>query len=205
MHLSDNVLPAPVWIGGLAAAGAGLALSLRRMTEEDAIRSAILASFFFVASSFSVPLPWGSVHLVLAGLIGIVLGWRALPAFLVALIFQLVILGYGGLSTLGINTFNLTLGAWTARGIYRARRPLGLGHSPTAAGAIAGGLGTLTSALALFLCLLTAGEELHLSARVALVAHLPVVLVESVVTGFAVRFLTRVRPSLLPGKTSART
>jgi cobalt/nickel transport system permease protein len=55
-----------------------------------------------VSSLVSVPVGPGSVHLLLNGLMGLLLGWAAVPAILVALILQAVFFGFGGILVLGV-------------------------------------------------------------------------------------------------------
>ena len=65
------------------------------------------------------------------------------------------------------------------------------------AGALAGGLGTVGSALLLALLLAGAGDDFLGVAKLALAAHLPVVLIEATISGFVVSFLFKVKPELL--------
>ena len=87
MHLSEGIINSP-WIlgGGAVLACGGVAVGLRRLDDSHALRTAVLGSGFFVASLVHIPVLGTSVHLSLGGLLGIVLGWAAFPAVLVALI-----------------------------------------------------------------------------------------------------------------------
>src|SRR4030042_6506194 len=68
---------------------------------------AVLSSAFFVASLIRVPIGPSSVHLVLNGLVGVLLGWMAFPSILVALALQALLFQFGGFTSLGVNTFNM--------------------------------------------------------------------------------------------------
>lgn len=203
MHISDGVLSESavgnaLLIGGAALALAGTAWGLRKMDYERVPRVAVLASAFFTASLIHVKVGPGSVHLILNGLLGVILGWAAFPALAVALLLQAVFFGHGGLTTLGINTFNFGLAAlcgyYLCNGPIRRARSNG---SATALGFAAGAI-SVVAAAALFSAELTAaGEEFELIAQGVFVAHLPVAAIEGLVTAAAVSFLRRVKPELL--------
>ena len=74
-----------------------------------------------------------------------------------------------------------------------------LGHAPEfALGLLVGGVAVLaTMALNCAVLLWGGQEDWHTLALLTFVAHLPVVVVESVVLGFTVGFLVRVKPEML--------
>ena len=74
------------------------------------------------------------------------------------------------------------------------------GTNPDAAGVYRGGgraLGTAMAAVILALLLMTGGEDFFGVAKIALVAHVPVFIIEGVVSTFTIGFLFRVKPALL--------
>jgi cobalt/nickel transport system permease protein len=60
-----------------------------------------------VIGTIHVPVGVGSVHLILNGLIGLLLGWLAFPVIFVALILQALLFSFGGFAVLGANTLLL--------------------------------------------------------------------------------------------------
>ncbi len=197
MHIAEGILSAPVLAGGAAATAAGVVVGYRKLDEEHIPRVAVLASAFFVASLIHVPIPPASAHLVLNGLAGLILGWAAFPALLVGLFLQSLLFGFGGLTALGVNTIDMALPAVVC--YYAFNRGV-----RSAGKAVAGVLGFLCGALGIglacaltALALVTTGKEFLAVAGGLVVAHLPVMLVEGVVTAFIVLFLRRVRPELL--------
>ena len=64
---------------------------------------------FFVGSLIAVPVGPSSVHLLLAGLMGIMLGTATFPAIAIALLLQALLFGFGGLTTLGVNIVNCAM------------------------------------------------------------------------------------------------
>lgn len=200
MHLAEGVIASPIVLGGgYVAAFAGVAIGLRKLDETQAMRTAVMASSFFVASLVHIPLFGVPVHLSLTGLLGIVLGWAAFPAVFVALILQAVLFGFGGLTTLGINTCIMALPAVVASYSFKGLR---LEHGGSATPAICGIIGAVAVAFAsviLALVLATEGEAFIPVAWTVLVAHAPVIVIEGFVTASVVAFLRKVSPELLAG------
>ena len=104
MHISEGVLNAPVLISCGAAAIAGTAIGLKKIDMDRIMHVSLLTATFFIASLIHVPLGPGSIHLVLNGLLGVILGWASFPAIVTALLLQAVFFQYGGLTSLGANT-----------------------------------------------------------------------------------------------------
>jgi cobalt/nickel transport system permease protein len=202
MHLHEAVLAgspegiAVLCVGAVGAA-VGTGLGLRAMDYENVPRVAIVTAVFFVVSLIHVPLGLTSVHLVLTGLVGLMLGWAAFPALLIALLLQAVLLGHGGLLALGVNT--LTMGLPAVLSYYLFHRVVTCGNDTLAllAGWAAGALSMLGAAVLMAGALWISGEEFELAATAVLVCHLLVALVEGFVTGGAVVFLRKVQPALL--------
>jgi len=111
MHISEGVLSGPVLLTGGVLTVAGTAIGLKKLDFERIARAGILSSAFFVASLIHVPVGPSSVHLILNGIVGLILGWGAFPAILVALFLQGMLFQFGGLTTLGVNTLIMALPA----------------------------------------------------------------------------------------------
>ena len=93
MHIGEGILTATragqcALLAGTIAAAAGTMIGLRKLDEDQIPKAAVLGSAFFVASAIQVPMGYSSVHLVLSGLMGLVLGWAIFPTVLVGLILQ---------------------------------------------------------------------------------------------------------------------
>lgn len=198
-HIPDGVLSAPVLIGGWAIAGTAVAVSLRRLDDRTIPRAAILSATFFVASLIAVPVGPSSVHLLLAGLMGLTIGILAMPAVMVGLLLQALLFGFGGLTTLGINTVNIALpgvlcGALLAPLVARA--------TPARAallGGLCGALSVALTGLGVAAALALSASAYGPSAKIVLVTYLPLMVGEGLITGFAVSFLKRVKPEILAG------
>lgn len=210
MHIPDGILPASVSVAGYAVTGAATYYSLRKIEsaenpEEGIPKASLLTAAFFVASWIHIPIPPTSVHLVLNGLLGVVLGYYAFPAILIGLFFQAVMFQHGGLSTLGVNAAMMGLPALLAFALFRARRFLRR-ESRFITGLFAflsGGLGLgLAALIALTLLITTVPVQIDAATeRASLIAltaaHIPLMALEGLFTALVVLFLQRVKPELL--------
>lgn len=196
MHISEGVLSAPVLISGAILAIGGIATGLRKLDVNDIPLCGVMAAVFFVASLIHVPVGFGSAHLLLTGLIGIFLGWAAFPAIFTALALQALLFQYGGITTLGVNTATMGFSAVCAWFIFHLvckKQP----GKIALAGFFAGSLGICLSALLTACALGFTNEGLLAAAMAILLAHLPIMLAEGLITMFTAAFLYRIRPQLL--------
>lgn len=196
-HIPDGVLSAPVLIGGALVAAAGIAAGLRALDERDLPKTAILSSAFFVASLVSVPIGPSSVHLLLGGLMGIVLGVAAFPAVFVGLLLQATMFGFGGLTTLGVDTVNMALPG-VVFGLI-ARPLLARASFPGRAtiGALVGAGSVLATTAGVAAALALSSSDYVPTLSVVIATAVPLALVEAVTTAFVVAHLARVKPEIL--------
>ena len=197
MHISEGVLSGPVLVSGIALAAAGTAVGLRKLDYDRIPRAGILSASFFVASLIHVPLGPSSVHLILNGIVGLLLGWGAFPVILVALTLQAVLFQFGGITTLGVNTMIMALPAvfcyYLFGGLVRRRSSMAL-----PAAFACGALSVFLSAVMVGIALTFTQEEFLKVSYMVVVAHLPVMVIEGLITAFCVGFLKKVQPNILP-------
>ncbi|WFS61969.1 cobalt transporter CbiM [Pseudodesulfovibrio thermohalotolerans] len=196
MHISEGVLSGPVLLGGAVLTVAGTAVGLRKIDYDRVMSVAILSAAFFIASLIHVPIGPANGHLILGGLLGVVLGWAAFPSILVALTLQAVLFQYGGLTSLGVNCFDMAAPAVLCYYLFRPMLAKGSG-SRFAAAFACGFLAMLLSATLTAGALALSGDEFREAAQVLFIAHLPIMAVEGVITGFAYSFLAKVKPEVL--------
>lgn len=196
MHISEGVLSPPVLAAGGAITVVGTAIGLKNLDYDRIMTVSLLTATFFVASLIHVPLGPGSIHLVLGGLMGIVLGWGCFPAILVALVLQSLFFQYGGLVVLGVNTSIMALPAIICFYIFRPlvehngmRRKIG--------SFAAGFLAILLSSLLMALALASTDKGFIQAAKLVVAAHIPLMLIEGIITMFTVTFLAKVQPEFL--------
>jgi len=198
MHISEGILSGPVLISGGVLACAGTAIGLKKLDYDRIAQVGILSASFFVASLIHVPLGPANVHLIMNGILGLLLGWTAFPAIVVALLLQGVFFQFGGITTFGVNTTIMALPAVICFYLFA---PL-LNRRPKIAFAAAfccGFCAVFFGALLVGLALTFTEKNFFEIAALVVAAHFPVMIIEGLVTAFCVQFLNRVRPDMLPG------
>jgi cobalt/nickel transport system permease protein len=199
MHISEGVLSGPVLLTGGALAAAGAAVGLGRLDYDRIARAGLLAAAFFVASLIHVPIGPSNVHLILNGIVGLVLGWGAFPAIVVALLLQGVLFQYGGLTTLGVNTLIMAVPAVACHylcGPFICRQRTASLAAAFACGFVSIMLGAVIAGAALMFT-----EENFLEVTLLIIgAHIPVMVIEGLITAFCVAFLCRVQPDLISNR-----
>lgn len=202
-HIPDGVLSLPVLAGGAVVAVVGIGVALRFMDDRAIPRMAILSATFFAASLISVPIGPSSVHLLLCGLMGIMLGVGIFPAVCVALALQAVLFGFGGLTSLGVNTVNMALpgaviGTLIRPWVLHSKSPLRAGLIA----AVGAGLCVLATGAMVALALWLSSSAYVPAAKVLLVTYLPLALGDGIITAVVVGFLARVSPQSLAPRLS---
>lgn len=198
MHISEGILSAQVLGTGMALAVAGTAVGLKKLKEDKIPQTAILSAAFFVASLIHVPIGLTSVHLVLNGILGLMLGWIAFPAILIALLLQGVLFQFGGITTLGVNTMIMATPAVVCHYLF-ARFIHQQGTVCFAASFACGFLSIFLTAVLVGVSLVYTAEGFFEVAGAVILAHIPIMIIEGLITASCVNFLKKVQPELLPG------
>lgn len=199
MHLSEGVLHTPMLLAGVALAGIGVAVGLRRLESERLPLTALFAAAFFVAGTIHVPVGIGSVHLILNGMAGLFLGWAVFPAFLIALLLQVLFFSFGGFAVLGVNLCVMALPAVAAHYVLRGYLKPGMGpvaklFAGLGAGIIgAGGAGALAS----LVLALDGGKHYQDLIALLLLSHLPVFVLDGIISYGVISLLSKMYPSAL--------
>ncbi len=229
MHIPDGLIPATVAAGGYVVAGALTAYSIKRINQSDNAQEqipkvALLTAAFFITSLIHIPVPPTSIHPLLSGLMGALLGWFAMPAILIGLLLQAMIFGHGGITTLGVNAVILGIPAILAHFIFQtvnanskmadikeAAADKWGARKLQISGFLAGAIGVGISVLLFygFIILTIPADIIDPAAerRATLIlslSHLPLLLVEGALTAMLVTYLSRVKPELLRGLSEAR-
>lgn len=197
MHISEGVLSGTVLISGGALTVLGTAIGLKKLDYDRIPQVALLSSVFFVTSLIRVPLGPSNVHLILNGLLGLLLGWVAFPAVLVGLTLQAVLFQFGGLTTLGVNGLILAVPAVV---VYYTLGPAARSRNRTLAMIVSflGGFGAVfLSSLIMAVSLIFTDEAFWPIAKLVILAHLPVMVIEGLFVTVCVQFLKKVRPEIL--------
>lgn len=197
MHLSEGVLHSSTLLIGAVGAVLGLAIGLKKMTGDKLALTALFSAAFFVASTIHIPVGIGSVHLILNGIAGLFLGWRVFPAFLIALTLQALMFSFGGLAVLGVNLCIMALPAvvvrlcvfpWLKANFCRQRLIV--------SGILSGVIGVGGAAL-LASCVLAfdGSNQYHDLISLLLVSHLPVFVIDSLISVGVLLTLAKMLPS----------
>jgi cobalt/nickel transport system permease protein len=200
MHISEGVLSAPVLISGAVFTAAGITIGLKNMKEKDIPKTAIIATALFVASLIHVPLGPTSVHLILNGIAGILLGWQIFPAFVIALFLQSILFQFGGITVLGVNTLIHALPAMVVFYLFNLHKlkqdnRIYLGIIAFICGALA----VFLAAIMVAVSLMFTNQSFLKVAQLSVVAHAPVMVIEGIISIFIISFIKKVKPEILGG------
>lgn len=201
MHLSDGVLNPTTVAITYTAATACIGYSLIGIEEEEIPKISLMTAAFFVLGMLSIPIGPSSTHPLLIGILGITLGRRAPLAIFTGLVLQALLFQHGGLTSLGANLLIVAIPALLCWKIYlylyekKVRQSL--------LGLLCGGLGVFFC-VTLLIMLLSVTHEMFFQgevsvARLLILSHIPLMVIEAVLTGSTVEFLARVKPEILKG------
>ena len=212
MHIPDGLLPPTVCILGYGVTGGVTWFSLRQInkqgnSEQQIPKASLLTAAFFVASLIHIPVPPASVHLVLNGMMGIVLGYYAFPAILIGLLFQTIFFHHGGLSTLGINAVIMGVPALIGYYLWSLRRVFTSIFDRTWATNVvafcASSVTILLSALIfVFITLNNIAPDLDIATEktailTSLIGYGVQAIIEGVLTVMLINFLLKVKPEIM--------
>ncbi|OEF98002.1 CbiM family transporter [Desulfuribacillus alkaliarsenatis] len=197
MHISDGVFSLPV-TGTAAAISAGiLAYSVKGLQSKEIPKISLVTGAFFVTSSIHLPIGPSSVHLLLIGLLGILLGRRAPIAIFVGLLLQATILQHGGIIAIGVNFLITAIPALIVAYIFRKLSNVQLFWRS----AITGGLAVILIVTIMIMALLLSSDIYNQGVfsviNVLVMSHVPLIFIEGLMTGLVIRFIQRTRPQLI--------
>lgn len=183
----------PVLAAGWACAAAGLGAGLKKTPTEKLAQTALVSATLFLCSLVRVPLGPSSIHLTLLGAAGTLLGWSVFPALFTALLLQALLLQFGGILVLGVNTTIMggaALLAYFLRLLLLKIRKF----PPSAADFCAAFFAVIAGSALVTLALYTSGEALRATAALLFAANLPLAAVEGVITALCMALLRRALP-----------
>lgn len=202
MHISEGVLSVPILAAGAMLTAAGTFVGLRKLGNDRLVTVAILSAAFFVGSLIHIPIGPASAHLILNGLLGAVLGWASFPAILVGLLLQAVLFQYGGLTVLGVNTFDMAAPAVLCS-ILCGPLLRQEGRTRTIGAFLCGSLSVLLASLLTATALSLTDEGFTQAAITLVLAHIPVMLLEGGFTVLVVGYLAKAMPEIFQTQLSA--
>jgi cobalt/nickel transport system permease protein len=212
MHIPDGFIPPSICLAGYGITGGLTWYCLQKINRDRYIqanipKASLLTAAFFVASLIHIPIPIppSSIHLVLNGMMGVVLGYYAFPAILIGLFFQAVMFQHGGLSTLGVNAVVIGSPAIAAYYLFQLRQRLG-SNRETIGNIISfgAGAGALLLSATMFVVLMVTtissdldGDTERKAIYLSLIGYVIQAAIEGTFTVMLVAFLNKVKPELL--------
>ncbi len=195
MHISDGILSSEIVIATSVLSVGLVAYSLKNIKNSSIALISAMGAIFFIASFIHIPLGPTQIHLVLIGILGIVLGSQVFLAILIALLLQATLLGFGGLSSLGANLIIMALPSYL---IYLITK-MGLLNflNIKIKYFMIGFIPIILSTLILALILALSKKEYLIASYTVIVANIPAMLIEGLVTIFLINYLKKSIPDIL--------
>ncbi|MBF7070875.1 cobalt transporter CbiM [Aliarcobacter butzleri] len=195
MHISDGIISIEVATVSAVATLAFCVYSFKNLTNEKIALVASMSALFFVTSFIHIPFGVTQIHLMLIGFIGIFLGSVAFISIAIALILQALLLGFGGLSSLGANILVMALPAYLVYLIFKLEILKRLNEKVKFF--LVGFLGVFISSLLLFTVLVFSKDEYLAVAYSIIAVNIPTMILEGLVTMFLLLYIKKSMPKLL--------
>ncbi|WNY23269.1 Cobalt transport protein CbiM [Methanimicrococcus hongohii] len=228
MHISEGVLPAWMLAVGWVLTIISMIICIQWSQKKfgnifDKVPAiAVITAAFFVACLFRVPVPPTSLHLILSGLVGILLGPLAFVCIFVGLLLQALLFQNGGITVLGVNTFvmgapavlawivfnyltkktNTAVSAGIASALSIFISSILLAIVLVASGVTFGSLTVLTEYLADVPVLSSivstlSGTTFGLTTALIIIMNIPLMIIEGIICAFIVPFIEKVKPDMI--------
>ncbi|MCT7553570.1 cobalt transporter CbiM [Aliarcobacter butzleri] len=195
MHISDGIISIEVATVSAVATLAFCVYSFKNLTNEKIALVASMSALFFVTSFIHIPFGVTQIHLMLIGFIGIFLGSLAFISIAIALILQALLLGFGGISSLGANILVMALPAYLVYLIFKLEILKKLNEKVKFF--LVGFLGVFISSLLLFTVLVFSKDEYLAVAYSIIAVNIPTMILEGLVTMFLLLYIKKSMPKLL--------
>lgn len=195
MHISDGVLGLETTLIVSAISLIALIKAVRELKNEDISLTSVASAMFFIASFIHIPFGVTQIHLILLGVIGILISWSSFVAIFVALLLQALLLGYGGISSLGVNLFIMAMPAVMVYYIYNTTFIKNLNDKIKFF--LVGFLGTFFATVFLTLILYFSKEEYNYVAISVFGINIITMLIEGTISMFLLLFIKKVYPKIL--------
>ena len=195
MHISDGVLSLEATVVVSAISVIALAKAIKELKNDDISITAVASAMFFIASFIHIPFGVTQIHLILLGVIGILISWSSFVAIFVALLLQALLLGYGGIASLGVNLFIMAMPAVVVYYLYNTSFVKNLNDKIKFF--FVGFLGTFFATLFLTLILYFSKEEYNYVAYSVFGVNIITMVIEGIVSMFLLLFIKKVYPKIL--------
>ena len=195
MHISDGIISVEVAITTGVVATLFCAYALKKLSNEKIALVAALSALFFVTSFIHIPFGPTQIHLMLLGFIGIFLGNLAFLSISIALILQALLLGFGGLTSLGANIIIMATPAFMVYLIFKLNIMKKINEKIRFF--LVGFIGVFISSIFLFIILVLSKEEYLAVGYSVIAVNIPTMILEGIITLFLLLYIKKVMPTLL--------
>ncbi|RXJ56198.1 cobalt transporter CbiM [Candidatus Marinarcus aquaticus] len=195
MHIADGVLTLEATAAVSAVSIYVLYKALKEIPEEKITLTAACSAMFFLASFIHIPLGVTQIHLLLVGVIGVLIGRSAFLAIAVALILQALLLGYGGMVSVGVNLFIMAAPAWIVYELYRCAWMQNLNQKIRFF--LVGFLGAFFSTVLLTAILYFSKEEYEWAAYTIFSVNIITMFIEGIISMFLLLFIQKTYSNIL--------
>lgn len=195
MHISDGIISVEVAITTGVVATLFCAYALKKLSNEKIALVAALSALFFVTSFIHIPFGPTQIHLMLLGFIGIFLGNLAFLSISIALILQALLLGFGGLTSLGANIVIMAMPAFVVYLIFKLNIMKKINEKIRFF--LVGFIGVFISSIFLFIILVLSKEEYLAVGYSVIAVNIPTMILEGIITLFLLLYIKKVMPTLL--------
>lgn len=198
MHIADGVLTFEATAIVSVVSTVALFKSMKELKNEDISLTAVASAMFFIASFIHIPFGITQIHLILLGVIGILISWNSFIAIFVALLLQALLLGYGGITSLGVNLFIMAAPAVIVYCINK--NELFLKINEKVRFFLIGFLGAFFATLSLVLILYFSKPEYEWASYSIFTVNLFTMTIEGFVSMFLLLFIKKVYPKILENR-----
>jgi len=195
MHISDGVLSLESTIVVSAISFIALIKAIKELKNEEISLTAVASAMFFIASFIHIPFGVTQIHLILLGVIGILISWSSFVAIFVALLLQALLLGYGGVASLGVNLFIMAMPAVIVHKIYHTQLFSKLKDKVKFF--LVGFIGTFFATLFITIILYFSNDEYNYAAFTLFSVNIITMIIEGIVSMFLLLFIKKVYPKVL--------
>lgn len=183
-HIPEGILSGNIVATGYLLTSVLSLISAKKINCSNVPKVSLVTAAVFCASLLHFPIMGTSVHFSFVGLAGMLLGPLAFLSVSVAVLFQFLFFQHGGLSSLGINIFNMGTAALFGWLVFSLRHRFHATRKATAVFSfLAGFISTLVLASLLSAALFFTNFPKEV-AIMAFTAHIPLIFLEGIVTGF---------------------
>jgi cobalt/nickel transport system permease protein len=197
MHIADGVLTFEATAVITAVSSIAFYKAIKTLKEEKIPLTAVASAMFFIASFIHIPFGVTQIHLILLGVIGIFLGPSSFIAILIALLLQALLLGYGGVVSIGVNLFIMATPALIV--FYINKTELFLKINEKIRFFLIGFLGAFFATLFLVSILYFSKEQYEWAAYTIFTVNIFTMIIEGFVSMFLLMFIKKTYPKILKG------